>query len=97
MGQVLFVDGVRSNSEIRDYNIDILEKNGFKNGGMYSQSAYLEITELKTKVNLVFGIRSNIGGSSTKYFSLVKSYDSVKKAMSDFKKIRKKLKTGQKK
>ena len=88
----LFNDGFRSNDPKREQNIQTLLKNGFTQSGAKSTSGALEIQEQKTQTKLVFGKRSNIGGSgSNKYFSLSKVFKNKTEAMQYFNKIKKYL------
>lgn len=77
----LFHDNATSNSPIRSANIAALNASGFVAGGLFSRSGELLLVEKKTKIQLVFGMRSNISGKGTcKYFSLSRDFASKEEA-----------------
>ena len=78
---ILFSDNARSNSETRINNIQALRNNGFKEGGLPCRSGEMQLVEKATKVQLVFGQRSNISGKGhNKYFSLSRDFSSTDEA-----------------
>ena len=85
---ILFNDNAKANTSARVRNIQILESNGFKESGAVSRSGEMYMVELKTKVQLVFGVRCNVAGKRNKYFSLKKDFTSAKEAIAFFKKLK---------
>lgn len=85
----VFSDAVTVNNPIRKHNVEILAQEGFTQSGAYSCSGRLHLVELKTKVKLVFGLRSNIAGK--KFFSLSKDFTDAKTAKEYFRRLEPKL------
>ena len=78
---ILFSDNARSNSETRTNNITALRNNGFREGCLPCRSGEMQLVEKATKVQLVFGLRSNISGKGhNKYFSLSRDFSSKDEA-----------------
>jgi len=71
-----------------DVNISVLKENGFIEGGLNCRSGEMYFTEKKTKFQLVFGMRYNIGGKQRKYFSLSKDFESQENAILFFNELR---------
>lgn len=90
----VFCDNARANSEIREFNISLLFKNyKFQDAGCYSTSGTLVKTLFKKKYALVFGERCNVSGKkATKYFSLVKTFETKEEMNFEFDKLTQELK-----
>lgn len=90
---IIFSDNAKSNTDVRKENIEILKNNGFIEGGLSCRSGEMHTRELKTKVQLVFGMRCNIGGKRNKYFSLAKDFENKGFAERYFNNLKPYLKT----
>ena len=86
-------DGYKSNDKKRSENINLLEENGFVDGGVYCSSGSFSLQVLDNgQGKIIFGKSCNIGGKkSNKYFALVKYYENKKEATRAFKSLAKKL------
>jgi hypothetical protein len=80
----LFCDNAKSNSEIRKANIKTLEGLGFLTCGKYSTSGAMRTGTWERKPAIFFGVRCNIAGKRSKYFTLVKDYNSETERNSAF-------------
>ncbi len=86
-------DNSRSGSNIREFNIALLEKEGFDECGLFSRSGELYLEPRSYGAVIVFGMAANVGGKKwTKYFSLCKRFKSVEEGEKYFKSITKRLK-----
>jgi len=86
-------DNSRIGSNIREFNITLLEKEGFEECGLFSRSGELYLEPRNYGAVIVFGIAANVGGKKwNKYFSLCKRFKSEKEGKKYFKNLIKRLK-----
>ena len=84
----IFSDNSKKGKKVREENILTLENAGYEEAGCYSTSGDMHYIKNRKGVKAVFGCRSNVGGrKATKYFSLVKYYDSVKTMREELRKL----------
>jgi hypothetical protein len=88
MKTLFYSDNVKSNSLLREFNIETLKEAGFIEGGLQSRSGEMYLGKLKTKYQIVFGMRCNIGGKQRKYFSLSKDYATELEAKEEFNELK---------